>query len=203
MEQDDIVKRLSNFDWGDITKKLTAFVIHYMNYCTGKKYKDWNLPLGYKPEDIALKAITDVLDGTRNWDPEKSPDFLKYLQFSVCRSIISNLYNLDSHKRKEPANQSDYFKTDGYLEFEYYSGTQINFGLSFEQHIDNGIFLKHLETELCDDEIGQMVLLSVLDGNTSRVIAKDLGIEVNEVSNAKKRIKRAAENILNSLNAKR
>lgn len=200
MEQAEIVERFAKFDWGDIAKKLTAFVIHYMNYCTGKKYGDWNLPNGYKPQDVAQKAITDVLGGVRNWNPDTDPNFLRYMQFSVCRSIISNLYSRASNKNNETIDQSDYFSADGDDTFHYYSGSHINFGLHFEQHVDNAIFLNKLEHELVDDTTGQLVLLSVLDGNPPRDIAKDLGITENDVTNAKKRIKRAAEKVLLSLN---
>ncbi|MGF7230304.1 hypothetical protein [Arachidicoccus sp.] len=200
MERSELLERFSMFDWGDVGKKLTAFVIQYMNYCTGRKFKDWNLPGGHKAEDIAYKAITDVLTGKRNWNPETDPDFLRYMQFSVCRSIISNLYSKADAVKTEKQDQADYFSADGEDKFEYYSGTHINFGLHFEQEIDNAIFIDRLDRALADDETGQLVLLSVLDGNANRHIAADLGISESEVSNAKKRIKRAAEKILSSLN---
>lgn len=187
-------------DWGDIAKKLTAFVIHYLNHCVDKKYKDWNLPMGYKAEDVAYKAITDVLDGTRKWDPIKQPDFLKYMQFSVCRSIISNLLSKRETKVTIQAGQSTYSSTDESSDsIEYYNGACINLGLHFEQNLDNDTFLNKLEHELRVDETGQLVLLAVLSGNPTRDIAKDLGISENDVSNAKKRIKRAAEKIQSSL----
>lgn len=193
-------EKLGKVDWGDLAKKLTAFVIHYMNYCSGKKFKDWNLPEGQKPEDVAQKAIADVLTGQRNWDPEKHPDFLRYMQYSVCRSIISNLYARSDRQKNKTINQSDCFGPNETPDFEYYNGNHVNFGLHYEQFIDNDIFLQKMETALESDDMGQMVLLSVLDGNPPRMIAKDLGISEDEVANAKKRIKRAAEKILISLN---
>lgn len=194
------IEYLEKCDWGDIAKKLTAFVIHYLNYCVDKRYKDWNLPQGYKPEDVAYKAIADVLDGTRNWQPDKDPDFLRYMQFSVCRSIISNLISKSENRTTKQAGQSTYFSSDDNSDsMEYYDGSYINLGLFFEQEIDNKTFLNKLEVELKIDETGKLVLLSLLDGNPTREIAKDLGISENDVSNAKKRIKRAAEKIYSFL----
>lgn len=191
---------LEKCDWGDIAKKLTAFVIHYLNHCVDKKYKDWNLPQGYKAEDVAYKAISDVLSGTRNWQPDKDPDFLKYMQFSVCRSIISNLISKAETQTTTQAGQSTYFNSDDSSEsMEYYDGSFINLGLFFEQEMDNETFLNKLESELKVDETGKLVLLSLLDGNPTREIAKDLDMSENDVSNAKKRIKRAAEKIYSLL----
>lgn len=191
---------LAKCDWGDIAKKLTAFVICYLNHCVDKRYKDWNLPQGYKAQDVAYKAIIDVLDGTRNWDPEKDPDFLKYMQFSVCRSIISNLISKVENQVTTQAGQSSYFSPDEKSDSnEYYDGAYINLGLPFEQEIDNKTFLGQLESELKVDETGKLVLLSMLDGNKTREIAKDLDMSENDVSNAKKRIKRAAEKIYSLL----
>lgn len=187
---------LSKCDWGDIALKLTAFVIQYMNHCVAKKYKEWNFPNGYTAEDVAYKAISDVLDGTRNWNQEKHPDLINYLQFSVCRSIISNLYSKAETKTTFTITQSDYFGTDeNSNSIEYYDGASMNFGLYFEQDIDNEHFLNKLEDELKTDQIGQLVLLSILEGNQTREIAKDLEISESEVSNAKKRIRRVSEKI--------
>lgn len=200
MEQSELLERLLKFDWGDIAKKLTAFVIQYMNYCTGKKYSDWNLPGGYKAQDVAYKAISDVLSGVRTWNPDKDSDFLRYMQFSVCRSIISNLYSKVDTVKNERVGQSEYFNSESSIDFEYYANQYINFGLHFEQHIDNDMFLSKLDKELSGDEIGQLVLLSVVEGNANRHIAEDLGINEGDVTNAKKRIKRAADRLICSLN---
>jgi len=200
MEQSELTERFSKFDWGDIAKKLTAFVIQYMNYCTGKKFSSWNLPGGYKAQDVAYMAITDVLTGIRKWNPVTDPNLLRYMQFSVCRSIISNLYSKADTVNTEHISQSDCFNGDNGSDFEYYSDQYINFGLHFEQNIDNELFLNKLDRELTGDEISQLVLLSVIEGNANRHIANDLGINETDVSNAKKRIKRAADRVICSLN---
>lgn len=49
-------------------------------------------PGGSSPQDIALGAILSVIDGTRNYDPELHPDFLKFLR-SVVDSRINHLAN--------------------------------------------------------------------------------------------------------------
>src|SRR4051812_15603420 len=86
------------YDWNVIANKLISFVISYLNSFVKKNYKEWNLPKGYKAEDVAYQAIADVLDGTRNWNADKEPDLLNYLKFSVCRSIISNLLSSAHNK---------------------------------------------------------------------------------------------------------
>ena len=198
MTEEDILDFYSKQDWGKIAKQLTAFVISYMNYCTKKKYKQWNFPKGHRAEDIAQQAITLVLSGIRKWNTTEYPDFLRYMQFSVCRSLISNLYSSKEEQTTEKINQSDYFFGSDDESSQMNDGCVVGFDLHYEEIIDNKKFIQELEKELHGDDTGQLVLLAIIDGNANREIASDLGIPIHEVTNAKKRIKRAAEKIFPS-----
>lgn len=198
MTEAELAEKLSKYNWGAIGETLTAFVIKYMNYCTGQKYLNWNFPDGNRAEDIAYKAIADVLGGTRAWDPLKHPDLIKYMEFSVCRSIISNLYAKANSRQTTSYSQSDYSSGSADDDFDYYNGSHINFGLHFEQEIDNDLFLSELSESLKDDPEAQDVLLLILEFNQNKEISLQLKITEPQVSNAKKRIKRAADKIIRS-----
>jgi DNA-directed RNA polymerase specialized sigma24 family protein len=196
--EEDILDFYSKQDWGKIAKQLTSFVISYMNYCTKKKYKEWNFPKGNRAEDIAQQAITLVLSGIRKWNTAEYSDFLRYMQFSVCRSLISNLYSSKEEQTTEKLNPSDYFFSSDDESSQVNDGRVVGFDVHYEEIIDNKKFIQELEKGLNGDDTGQLVLLAMIDGNANREIASDLGIPIHEVTNAKKRIQRAAEKIIPS-----
>jgi DNA-binding NarL/FixJ family response regulator len=186
----DIV--FSNYDWGDIAKKLTAFVILYLNTFVKKSYMEWNLPKGYMAQDVAYQAITDVLQGTRNWDNNKEPDLLKYLQFSVCRSILSNI--LSSAHNKATIQYGGCFdaeKEDGTNELINRSSdcSEIHDRMTIRAYIEGLI----QELQGSKNNKDNHILLLMLEGHRTRDIADGLGISESEVCNAKKRIRRKAK----------
>ena len=64
------------------------------------------------------------------------------------------------------------------------------------EKIDESEFIDKLETEFENDETAFFVFQEILDGNKSNIdISKKLGIEVKDVENARKRIKRKALNL--------
>ena len=199
MTEEEILDFLSKQNWGEIAKQLAAFVISYMNYCSKKKYKEWNLPKGNRAEDIAQQAITLVLSGKRKWNTTKYPDFLRFMQFSVCRSLISNLYSNKEEQTTNKLSQTDYFFSGEDDSSQINDGSIIGFDLHYEEIIDNKKFIQELEKELNGDDTGQLVLLAIIETDAkNKEIAADLGIPINEVTNAKKRIKRAVEKIFPS-----
>lgn len=70
MGEDRVLDLLESADWNNIATKLTYYAIFCFDQYSWKS----NLPKGNSPDDIALKAIEKVLDGTREWDPDKYPN---------------------------------------------------------------------------------------------------------------------------------
>jgi DNA-directed RNA polymerase specialized sigma24 family protein len=139
----------------------------------------------YTAEDIVMELINKLLNGERNWDIEKVPDF-DHFMYQNIQSIVEG--KLRSRKIVESV---DSFKPNA-------KAGKVFRGLKPGQYADNRdtgelIDLKN-KLERCynelsgDDECG-LVFLEWLQGKTSIEISESLGITVNDVERIKKRIK--------------
>ena len=79
---------LQSQDWENIFPKLLRFCLGAM----GKHGKTRTQLIGKACDahDIAIEAVLAVIEGRRQWKPERG-DLLLFLQYSVVRGIISNL----------------------------------------------------------------------------------------------------------------
>ena len=57
------------------------------------------------PEDLAMRAIADTLDGIRNWNPEKTT--LKIYFRGCVKSYISHYFESLAYKRRHDVRESD------------------------------------------------------------------------------------------------
>jgi RNA polymerase sigma factor (sigma-70 family) len=140
------------------------------------------LPRGHDGETLAMEALCRVLDGTRNWDPDKDPDFLGYLK-SVVKSIFSHEVLDRGELEKAEISSVD---ADGIDLIETAPSPEP----SQEEKLENAEFENRM-LECLKDENEQMVLLCIFYGlSKPSEIAEQLDMDVKEVYRIKRRLER-------------
>jgi len=94
MEKDRVLELLEAADWDDIILHLTYYAAFRFDRYGWKS----NLPKGNSPADVALNAIGKVLNGTREWDPDKYPDLLTHLKW-IVKSDVEHLSSSLENKK--------------------------------------------------------------------------------------------------------
>jgi hypothetical protein len=201
MVKDRVLDLLEAANWRDIILRLTYYAsIQFRRY-------GWRsaLPKGNSPDDIALKAIQKVWDGTRDWDPDKYPDLLKHLEW-IVRSDVEHLFSSLEHKT---TGQMPVLEKD--------DGTEVELGETAgkQPYLINGKVLtpeeeliaeqnrkseEALIAELHDavkgDEDLQLLLLCFEEGiDKPEKIAIETKWDINKVYNLKKKLLRKAAKI--------
>ena len=136
-------------------------------------------------EDIVQELITKILEGERNWDPERVPDFDQFI-FRNIQSIIEGKLRarniVESVEVFEPkAKEGKVYK--GIREGQYENNIYAC------ELIDINDKLERCYNKLSEDDECGLVLIEWHAGKTSIEIADSLGLEVHEVENIKKRIR--------------
>ncbi|HCY77273.1 MAG TPA: hypothetical protein DHV28_15245 [Ignavibacteriales bacterium] len=173
------------------------------------------------PEDVLGEAVERILEGKRKWKKNRIPKIEQLIMMVIVSLIrieadkildIENpLYNFleageteqkknknGSKKRRIiPLNYADRegkASEDTIIDTELYKADKKKFEDEFDfESYDKEELIEQLESELEEDENAFFVLIEILEGNKSNIdIAEKLGIEVKDVENARKRIKRKA-----------
>ncbi|NMA26133.1 MAG: hypothetical protein GX934_00010 [Burkholderiales bacterium] len=106
---DAIFKRLNAQDWNFLSVKLERYAlmkVQRLAWVTGGGDNP-NLPKGLSAEDLAVEAITRVLEGKRSWNPDKEPDLFKFL-CDVVDSLVSHLVNSEEHRERKNQVNGDF-----------------------------------------------------------------------------------------------
>jgi len=135
----------------------------------------------YTADDLALEAIGRVLDGRRNWDPDKEPDFAAYL-----RSVVKSIYNhevTDRIKREKVLVNPENSDNQDIIENLPLESQQL-------QDLENEEF-KNRILEMFRREEEQLVLLCYFEGmHKPREIARELEVDVKEIYRIRRNIER-------------
>lgn len=138
-------------------------------------------------EDILNEVITKVLTGERNYNPEKYKGVDDYI-FKTIRSIVDN----EVGNRRLVCPAEDYGGDDEDGSPELVNVIEQVHATEKEQIHKNYIINEKLESsyqKLLEDEEAALVFLDWQKGLKSNEIAESLGIELEEVELAKKRIR--------------
>lgn len=175
-------------------------------------------------EDYLQEAVARILSGDRKWKRKKNGSINELIimvivslirieaakiadednqLFSEHEAGIAQKYKKTNYKKRRiiPLYYTDkegkeYDTTIIDVEnYKQHGLTKTENEFDFEK-IDESEFIGKLETEFENDETAFFVFQEILDGNKSNIdISKKLGIEVRDVENARKRIKRKALNL--------
>jgi RNA polymerase sigma factor (sigma-70 family) len=135
--------------------------------------------------DIVMEVINKILNGERNWDHHKVPEFDKFM-YSTIQSIVEGKYRYRMH-----VESVDNFEPSA-------KNGKVYRGLIPGQYADNhdSAHLIHIKdklercyNELKDDDECGLVHMEWLHDKTNVQIAENLGITTAEVEKIKKRIR--------------
>jgi len=173
------------------------------------------------PDDVVNEAFYRILNLNRKWYKNKIPK-IENLVLMVIVSLIRiesekilDIENRLYDEREEPIRKTAetkksnrrrtvplYFKDKDGRQSEnmiidneiYKRNNKDKYEDDFDyEQLDENELISQLEKDLEEDEAAFFVFQEILDGNKSNIdIAAKLGIEVKEVENARKRIKRKA-----------
>jgi len=177
----DHIRQLSKDDWEEIYKKAV--------YCAFKQIKSKALE-GIDAEDMAQKAMMDILNGTRNANHEKVS--LITLILNTVKSNISHLFNKQSRVGHIGSADGEPSPFEQPNDFEDCRPHLVPEPQSIEKKLIDEEVVERAKAMLRGDEKLLKVIDLYLDnpGIKPKEIAKELGIKVSDVNNIKKRLSR-------------
>lgn len=201
----DIMKLIQQADWDGIYSRALKYALTKLSFRSGSPFE--GVPRKQVAHDIVSQAILKVIDGERKWDPEKGP-LLNYL-LDVIKSDISHLYatedyNLTSRMPVSPQNDmgSEPIETEELL----------NRAHALDKHaadisqdppqpadvalIEQETWDRLLEVVKGDNELENIVLCISYGFSKPRDIAEQMGVDPKIIYNAKKRLERAYQILL-------
>ena len=151
-------------------------------------------PRGHKPEEIAVDAITRVIDGPRNYNAQKCPDFHQYLR-GVVRSIISHIVDSpDFRKRRSIPSTTNEGETKeverGSREFD-----PLQLCIEKEELVINEKIIQKIESILEENFSEDEIVIGIYDCYKAGIykrseLAEYLEVDIKEIDSAKKRLRR-------------
>ena len=194
----EVFCKLQEADWKTIGTQLTAYATWKAKKFTWRTGGKKDLATGLQAVDIAQTAIGKVINGERGWDPQRG-DLLPYLK-GVVDSLMSHMATGADNKLQTRIAEDEaekqlldraQFQAAQHDDFELLSSHQ-------KTLVTNSDGKSERVAELFAAVDGEADLIAVLDvvmdsGETKpATIAAELGIEVTEVYNRLKRLRRAA-----------
>lgn len=186
------VPNLSDAEWEELVGKLTlhAHCKLVKLYWRGVPYaKGGAVPGAPCAQDLAAEAIEAFLGGTRRWDKTNYPDLLQFL-LSVVDSKISHLAESVENRK---TRRIDTAKKDNEPAYKLRDKSK----RPDEIVIDEEVRLRTREAvlaELGDDELAKS-LFECIEAEIMKPaeIAEYLGLDVSDVNNTQKRLRRAVD----------
>ncbi len=149
-------------------------------------------PGGIEGQDLAAEAITDLLEGKRNWDQAEQPDLLRFLK-SVVDSKVSHLVKSIENQVSRRTAPS---KTDDESSAVYELSSSEPDPSDLVANNDEASKFQNLVcAELKDDEQAFQVFECLWADMKPREIAEYLECSIDDVRNAQKRLRRKLEKV--------
>jgi hypothetical protein len=199
---------LNQADW----KRLQLKLLEYACFKAGRlKWRTGRgtLPKGLSPEDLVIGAIQKTYEGAmgheqgpgvRHWNPETAPDLLDFLK-AVVDSDVNHLVSSEEHRLTNYHAQSTPEEaSDAIDRLVSHSGSDPEESLLARERESSkeGIadFFGELHAAFAHDPAVQTVLASyreqAMKSDTIKpaAVARDTGLQIEEVRNAIKRLRR-------------
>jgi hypothetical protein len=163
---------LEQQDWGKILKTLTLAASRKLRRYVWRG-EFGGVPAALAAEDFAMEAVAAVYRGERVWDPVRHPDLVQWL-LDVVFSKISHASTAASNAAESPWPDSPW----------------VDLGNGACSDEERAIIIEIVQ-RLDGDPLLQRIVRCVAEGyDTPSSVAERLGIGVDEVHNAKKRLRR-------------
>lgn len=172
IENKSVEQLLQEADWKLIYKELLAFA----------GYKLPNYQAEFRKE-LVQETIKKVLMGEQEWKPKNRPKLLNHLKL-VFISVMSN--ELRSAYRTKRAYISSEIDESTIEPLDTLPAND----KPIDKVVEDADTIEKIFESVKGDEIAELVLLCLKEGATSSSeIAEELGININEVRNAQRRIR--------------
>lgn len=152
-------------------------------------------PSGHKPEEIAVDAIIRVIDGPRIYDAQKCPDFNQYLR-GVVRSMISHIINSsDLKKRKATPYITTNERETKEINKEITELNPLQICIEKEQIDISKNTIQKVESILEENFSEDKTVIGIYECYKAGIytrseLAEYLEVDVREIDNAQKRLRR-------------
>jgi hypothetical protein len=200
---------LNAADWRRLQLKLleyALFKVRRLSWRTGREV----LPKGHSAEDLVIIAIQKTFEGAhrepgpgetgiRRWNPESCPDLLTFLK-SVVDSDVYHLVTSDEHRMTDYGSEVQDWGAPRELESEHARTPEELFLKKSEDGAraadDFDGFFQELLDEFREDREVTLVLLSYREqsmrerGIKPAQVAREMGLPIEDVRNAIKRMRR-------------
>jgi len=181
----EVRQELDEADWDDIFPRL-------LRYAQSRSYKiRWIGSAAADPEELVGEAIALAYgvgknDGYREWNKEKFPNLLDFLQ-TIINSLISHL---NEHHNKFPSDEID---------DELSSDNPDPEKLVLQKDLQEKLYNRIYQEVEGDDEMETVILCYEEGITTPRDIAAQTGFDVAQVNNTLKRLRRKLRPLLSQL----
>jgi RNA polymerase sigma factor (sigma-70 family) len=183
----EVYEILKKEDWEAITYKLTLHVRWLMDV-SKKGAKSDVLDGGLQVDDIVQDAITKLFTGEREWNPETDPNLVYYLKYSVIKSLVNNYFRTIKAKNIVPASKLESNLPDEDEPSDFWE--TVNGGSATpEEEVYAREIISAIRVNLNGDDDAGIIFEEVIKGSKPGEISADLGVPIEDVRNAIKRIR--------------
>lgn len=194
-----LLSEIKESEWDKLILNLTRYAFYEMER---KYWKYERVPKGLTAEDIALESISDLLEGIRKWDYTNQPNLLNFLR-SAVDSKISHLFEMKDYNLIErfPVTEDDQEREELMKKADPVS-EHACFSPADPQNPEETLIQKQVserdkaavsalfEAVKGDDQLENLFML-IMDGYMKpSEIAEEMKIDVKEVNNLQKRLRR-------------
>ncbi|HJZ90602.1 MAG TPA: hypothetical protein VKE40_06985 [Gemmataceae bacterium] len=189
------IPELNDDQWKELVERLTHHAACRLLRHTWRGVRiaqGGAVPGGVDPADLAAEAITDVIDGKRQWNRETDPDFLHFL-FAVVDSKVSHLVQGKENRvtRRLAGAVEDSAPKFDIVDPQPDPATEFMNRDALERFRD--AILKEVAGDKLVEGIFDCLAAEITKPAEMAVI---LGITVKDVNNAQKRLRRKVEGVV-------
>jgi DNA-directed RNA polymerase specialized sigma24 family protein len=179
-------------DLHEIVPRLLFWTIKAIKRRSWLGHRGGPLPGGLEAQDLVQQALTKLLTGERQWDPDKV-DLLRFLMGAI-RSEISNLVvgkeNTQTRRIEDPIEGKQPIPNSPDIVLEAVHPSQWERGLftADEDAKEREAILQLLKDDPKAERLAELIIDDDIDKPAS--LARLLGIPVTEIHAIKKRLRR-------------
>lgn len=187
------VPKLRDDEWDELLERLTHYALGKFRKCGWRRGDpskvDWAGPGGTGPDDVALEALTSIIEGKRKYDPEKHGEFTNFLR-SVVDSLVSHLAEKAKKHRtgRMPVAQSA--DTGELVEIALPGGDPDPAEVCATRDVIE-VAKQVVAADVEDDPLAVQILECMeADITKPAEMAEALGVDIKDINNAQKRLRR-------------
>jgi hypothetical protein len=191
------IPSLSDEEWGELLERLTLYAAYKMIrlYWRGVRgSRGGKTPGGLEPQDLAAEAVLSVIDGTRTWNHDVAPDLLGFLR-GVVDSKISHLVESLENRVTRRANPSGCGSANpGTIETGI-DPVEVSADAEYQERF------RRLVTKAISGDKLVFKVFECLQAEITKPadMAVVLDVEVQQINNAQKRLRRKVAGVLKKL----